>query len=488
MVLGKALKTIDVFRHVPNDLTESTKIGGTVTIAAIGLLVTLFYLEVSSLLSISSKTSIHISHREDEDFRVNVNITFPGISCNWLSVDLLDVVGHKKTNITSSGFSTISKYTLHGSYVATAVRQYDQSPPPTSTEVAVDDSPDSDGDDRPRVVELTKDNFRRVIDEHRVVVVNFYAPWCPYCVALAPIYEQAARKVEQELKRDKGLVLAAVNCIDAKNSELCHLNHIQAFPTLRIYRDGTDNPKEGHKHMHEEYNGNRRADDISQYALNALKETREEHHKDEAALAEAESRREYASYGCVVAGHVKASRVPGSLIFSPHAAGHDFMTEAINMSHVISHLSFGNHPLKGQKLPKRLKKKIPQDMGGVYASDKEDHSTLFVSLSDHVTHEHYIKVVPTIFEPVSGPSVETYEYTVNSNLYASEKGRVPAIKLVWDIWPMEIVNKDYRRPLIEGVCQIVGFLGGVFTFFLVVERLTTGAWQRFVKASQGKLG
>lgn len=127
-------------------------------------------------------------------------------------------------------------------------------------------------------------------------------------------------------------------------------------------------------------------------------------------------------------------------------------------------------------------------MGGVYADETEDHSTLFLSLGDHVTHEHYIKVVPTIFDPLSGRAIETYEYTVNSNLYASEKGKIPIVKLVWDIWPMEIVNRETRKPLVEGFCQIIGFLGGVFTFFLVLERLATGTWQKMVKAGQGKLG
>lgn len=43
---------------------------------------------------------------------------------------------------------------------------------------------------------------------------------------------------------------------------------------------------------------------------------------------------------------------------------------------------------------------------------------------------------------------------------------LPAVKLVWDIWPMEVVTTDSRRPLVEGICQLAGLLGGVYAAFL----------------------
>lgn len=123
--------------------------------------------------------------------------------------------------------------------------------------------------------------------------------------------------------------------------------------------------------------------------------------------------------------------------------------------------------------------------GGVYAHG--DLSTMFLSLSGHITHEHYIKIVPSVFKPLNKKPVGTYDYTINSNLYESSKDDIPGIKVVWDIWPMEVVVTEARKPLVEGFCQMVGFLGGVFAFFMIFERFIYSAYSKLLKSREGKL-
>lgn len=173
-------------------------------------------------------------------------------------------------------------------------------------------------------------------------------------------------------------------------------------------------------------------------------------------------------------------------MFTPHAVGHDFNVEAINMSHIITHLSFGQ---THSAILRKIKKKVP-DLGGVYAVGDKSHEVEFVSQDDHAMHEHFVKVfmtfvlfsssayrndglcvafvsqyikrfqirnleqvVPRKYEPAHAKPIEFYEYTINSNSYSSSEGVVPSVKIQYDLSPMQVIfhptlrNLCYRRKL-----------------------------------------
>ena len=57
------------------------------------------------------------------------------------------------------------------------------------------------------VIELTQENFSEVIDGNKIVIVDFWAPWCGPCKSFAPTFEAAAEK-------NDGIVFAKVNTED----------------------------------------------------------------------------------------------------------------------------------------------------------------------------------------------------------------------------------------------------------------------------------
>ena len=77
-------------------------------------------------------------------------------------------------------------------------------------------------------VELTKDNFEKVITESSMVIVDFWAPWCGPCRGFAPIYEKAA-----EAHQD--VVFGKVNTEDEQ--ELAGAFGIRSIPTLMVFRE-----------------------------------------------------------------------------------------------------------------------------------------------------------------------------------------------------------------------------------------------------------
>ena len=91
---------------------------------------------------------------------------------------------------------------------------------------------------------LTGENFDSVaFDKEKNVLVEFYAPWCGHCKALAPIWEELAEKRAKEDGSD--LVVAM---IDATANELPH-TRVRSFPTIKLYKKGDNEAAE--------YNGER---------------------------------------------------------------------------------------------------------------------------------------------------------------------------------------------------------------------------------------
>ncbi|KAJ5282168.1 hypothetical protein N7497_011981 [Penicillium chrysogenum] len=101
------------------------------------------------------------------------------------------------------------------------------------------------------VVSLTQETFYGFMEEHDLVLANFYAPWCRHSRNLAPKFEQAAT----ELKNDN---IPLVKIDYTREERLCSDFAISAYPTLNVFRG----PK-----SHEPYHGSRRAESIISYMI-----------------------------------------------------------------------------------------------------------------------------------------------------------------------------------------------------------------------------
>jgi len=86
------------------------------------------------------------------------------------------------------------------------------------------------------VVELTEDTFDAEIQKNKMTLVEFFAPWCGHCKALAPEYKKAAKELEG---KDSG-VLASVDCTVEK--DLCNKFEVRGFPTLKLFRNDGSSP------------------------------------------------------------------------------------------------------------------------------------------------------------------------------------------------------------------------------------------------------
>ena len=82
-----------------------------------------------------------------------------------------------------------------------------------------------------KITELDSSNFEPVVTQSSVpIVVDFWAPWCGPCKAIAPILENLANELGDAVN------ICKVNV--ESNSEIASRYHIRAIPTILIFKGG----------------------------------------------------------------------------------------------------------------------------------------------------------------------------------------------------------------------------------------------------------
>mmetsp|Transcript_11484 Transcript_11484/g.33055 ORF Transcript_11484/g.33055 Transcript_11484/m.33055 type:complete len:562 (+) Transcript_11484:364-2049(+) len=544
---------LDIYRKVPIDLVEGTKRGSQLSWFALFTMTILFLYETKEFWTTKLIKDLRLDRKEhtgDSRLRLNFNITMLDLRCEWAVVDVVSGLGTEQ-NVTAH----VTKWDLDPNGVKRNfqgrnrnqkdIDLYDETVTETTDELH------EDGED---AISLDKESLERAKENFEFLFVDFFAGWSSHCKDLAPTWEklaemmsdhhydnldddetikpEQARTVEEHMKDEirQQVVIAKLDC--AEHDDVCDEYDIRAYPTLRLFVDGSpwkdlfkdkngetisalngSSDYRGHRtvlemiewlHFVEEQvqkdEGARTLHRAHQAARNRLDEgkktdedkkwndpgiqRKKRHHHKVRSLW-----REDDHPGCQIAGHILVDRAPGNFHIMARSKHHDLVPEMTNVSHMVNSLYVGDptamHWIEQRRstLPTEIKQTITPMNDNIYPTNDL-----------HEAYHHYMKLVATKVDGMKVGSRELvfYQMLANSQLAFYNKNVTPEARFNYDLSPIAVKYSFEARRWYDYLTSIFAIIGGVFTVVGMIERvirrnqLSGAQWQLLRHRSAGK--
>ncbi|KAF0039494.1 hypothetical protein F2P81_007729 [Scophthalmus maximus] len=113
-----------------------------------------------------------------------------------------------------------------------------------------------------------------------------------------------------------------------------------------------------------------------------------------------------------------------------------------------------------------------------------------VSTAALASHDYILKIVPTVYEDLSGRQRFSYQYTVANKEYVaySHTGRIiPAIWFRYDLSPITVKYTERRQPFYRFITTICAIVGGTFTVAGIIDSCIFTASEAWKKIQIGKM-
>lgn len=438
------VSSMDFYRRVPKDLTEATALGAFMSICALIIMALLFFAESFAFLKTTVSTGIVVDMNKEPHLALNFNLTFFDLECDYLSVDLWDVLGTNRQNVTKN----VVKWTVdsHGNRGTFAGRNREMQEVVDEEHEETLEELHADG---VYATDLNIGNYKKYMENHKLVFVDFYASWCIWCQRLHPTWEKLAQKAYDDKLKVK---VVKVDCV--KEQQLCREMNVRAFPTLRWYEEFKPIL---------DYRMDRTVNALVEFSKRKI-ELYEKKHSNPKVHERMTKVRQPDHNGCEVSGTLMVNRVPGNFHIEAKSKSHNINAAMANLTHRVNHLSFGTPISKMERNFKRILKQVPENLRKFNILDGKTYP---IELN-HQAHHHYIKVVSTHFD--SDNSIPPmYQFLEQSQVVHYQDFNVPEARFSYDMSPMSVTVKKEGRRWYDYLTSICAIIGGTFTTLGLID-------------------
>uniref|UniRef100_A0A3P8NNB7 Endoplasmic reticulum-Golgi intermediate compartment protein n=1 Tax=Astatotilapia calliptera TaxID=8154 RepID=A0A3P8NNB7_ASTCA len=210
--------------------------------------------------------------------------------------------------------------------------------------------------------------------------------------------------------------------------------------------------------------------------------------------------------GCRFEGEFSINKVPGNFHVSTHSA--TAQPQSPDMTHTIHKLAFGEKLQVGHifylfiffrwRKWRRITAILTQIFSLFIVTQVQKVQGAFnalggadkMSSNPLASHDYILKIVPTVYEDLSGRQRFSYQYTVANKEYVaySHTGRIiPAIWFRYDLSPITVKYTERRQPLYRFITTICAIVGGTFTVAGIIDSCIFTASEAWKKIQIGKM-
>eukprot|EP00932_Pfiesteria_piscicida_P008302 SRR837773.18672.p1 GENE.SRR837773.18672~~SRR837773.18672.p1 ORF type:complete len:177 (-),score=31.06 SRR837773.18672:678-1172(-) len=95
----ESLKRFDVYSKVDEDYLQKSQTGGTVTVVAAIIIGLLFFVELQEFFTVQVDDSVLVDTSWKKSLPISLNVTFPKLRCDMVTVQVLDRAGERETDV-----------------------------------------------------------------------------------------------------------------------------------------------------------------------------------------------------------------------------------------------------------------------------------------------------------------------------------------------------------------------------------------------------